>query len=148
MGSIGNSGPIPKRSDQRRRNNKPTVAIDTAPGATNVEIPDADPDWIPAARRWYESLAESGQSVFYQPSDWATAWVWAELLNGVLDGGKPSAMMISAWASGATDLLVTEGSRRRMRLELAKAKAGDPDLDSAVTDLDAMRKRFAGKTGS
>ena len=35
----------------------------------------------PAARRWFESLAESGQSAFYEPSDWATAYVLAETMS-------------------------------------------------------------------
>jgi hypothetical protein len=45
-------GPIPKRSDQRRRTNKPKPSqeIVTLQAARVVEIPDADPSWHPVAR--------------------------------------------------------------------------------------------------
>lgn len=140
---MGERGPVPTRSDQRRRNNKPEIDVDTPKGAENVEIPEAGP-WTAPALRWYESLAESGQSVFYEPSDWAQAWIWAELLDRELQRGKPSAMMIAQWAAGASELLTTEGARRRTRIELAKANAGDPDKDNAVDDLAAFRKRLTG----
>lgn len=141
---MGDHGPIPKRSDQRRRMNKPEIEIERAPGkpVSEVEIPEADPLWLPATLRWYESLAESGQSHWYEPSDWATAWIWADLLDRELQRGKPSAMMIAQWAAGASELLTTEGARRRMRIELAKAGEGDPDKDNAVSDLEAFRKRM------
>jgi hypothetical protein len=137
------AGPIPKRSDQRRRRNQSDMPITSARGAASVAIPEAGSYWDPAATRWYESLAESGQSYFYEPSDWAQAWVWAEMLSRVLQQGeRPSSQLIMAWSAGATELLTTEGARRRLRLELERAKDVDEDEDAAVTALNEYRSRF------
>ena len=72
------SGVPPKRSDQRRRANTPAAGEPVkAPAGPVVEGIVADPSWHPIMRRWFESLAESGQSAFYEASDWATAAVVA-----------------------------------------------------------------------
>lgn len=139
----GTTGPIPKRSDQRRRRNKDEIDTDSAPGAQGVEVPVAHEDWSEAATRWYEALGESGQSYWYEPSDWAQAWILAEMLDRVLTSTKPNAMMFNSWLQGAAELLTTEGARRRMRIELAKAGVEDPEKDSAVSDLEAFRNRLA-----
>lgn len=106
-------------------------------------MPVPDEAWHPAARRWYDSLAESGQARFYEASDWATAWVWAELLSRQMFAERPSAQMVSAWASGATELLTTEGARRRARLELERAGSVDEDEDAAVVALDDYQRRLS-----
>jgi len=146
---MGDRGPVPKRSDQRRRVNKPEIEIESAPGmaAEDVEIPEASALWLPATKRWYESLAQSGQSRWYEPSDWAQAWILTELLDREMQSGRANGMIIGAWMSGASELLTTEGARRRMRIELAKGNATDPDLDSAVSDLEAFRKMRTGNSG-
>lgn len=143
MRDASNSGPIPKRSDQRRRMNKDAVAIDSAPGAEFVEVPAANDEWSKPAKRWYESLAESGQARWFEPSDWAQAWILTEMLDRVMTSSKPSAMMFNAWLQGAGELLTTEGTRRRMRMELTRGEKSDQDKDSAVADLDAFRMRLA-----
>lgn len=126
------SGPIPKRSDERRRRNKPEGAsVTSAPANVVVSAPDADESWHEIARDWFRSLAESGQAVFYQPSDWQTARVWAELLSRQLASGRPSSQMVAAWAAGATELLTTEGARRRARIEL---EVPSEDEDEAAAD--------------
>jgi hypothetical protein len=78
-------GPAPKRDEERRRRNKPTtetikVNLDETL-AGEIEIPAPDEDWHPIAIRWYMSLTKSGQSIFYEPSDWETAYVLAETLS-------------------------------------------------------------------
>ena len=137
----GTRGPVPNRSDQRRRTNKPEVPIVSASsGSVAASQPPADESWHRLAVDWYRALAVSGQSEFFQASDWAQAQVWAHLLSVELLKDKPSAMMIAAWASGAGELLTTEGARRRMRIELERAKPSDPGEDHAdatVTDLTA-----------
>lgn len=139
----GRTGPVPKRTDQRRRRNKPDVAVTSAPAAPSVTCPEPDETWHSAAARWYGSLSESGQARFYEPSDWAQAWVWADLLSRALNQGeRPSAQLIMAWAAGATELLTTEGSRRRMRMELKRAGQVDEDEEAAVAALDDYRARF------
>lgn len=135
-------GPVPNRSDQRRRRNKDDIDIEKAAPANEATIPDANPEWVPAVTRWYEALGESGQAVFYESSDWAQAWILADLLNSQMDSFKPNGMIISAWLHGAGELLTTEGARRRMRIELAKGKKADPEQVAAIASLDAFRDRF------
>lgn len=142
-GIPGRGGPVPKRSDQRRRRNKTEGGIDTAPGASEVEIPEADSNWHPIAIDWFESLALSGQSIYYQPSDWQVARLVAEGMSRMLTMGKFSAIAFQAIMSSMTSLLVTEGDRRRMRLELERAKPADPDEDASVTVLSDWAKRLA-----
>lgn len=138
-GKPGSGGPVPKRSSQRRRTNKPEVPIITAPSiATIPTAPEPDGSWHLLACEWFSALGASGQSQFFEPSDWAQAKVWAHLLSVELFKDKPSAMMVTAWASGAAELLTTEGARRRMRIELERAAPSDPGQDHAdatVTDL-------------
>lgn len=148
-------GPPPKRSEERRRRNKDAVEtekVDIAELASHdVEIPVADENWHPVAAMWYESLKSSGQSIFYEPSDWATAYVLADVLdrwlkpqdvkvgqigvgNGDSAGGdityvfeqKILAMpggTLTAILKGMSALMVTEGERRRLKIELERQKA-------------------------
>jgi len=143
------SGPVPKRSDQRRRMNK-------VPGLEKVEIPAEHrgpdlpmsiPDPHPLAFAWYESLRDSGQAYYYEPSDWAQAAIWTQVLSDQLKQMKPSAMMIQTWSSAASELLTTEGVRRRMRLELLKGEQGDEDEEAAVLAIDDYQKRLGGGAG-
>lgn len=138
-------GPIPKRSDQRRRRNVPEGGITAAPSfVTAVHAPAPSEHWHPIARDWYASLADSGQAAFYEPSDWQVARVWAEVLSQQLQTDRMSAVMIQAWASSAAELLTTEGSRRRARLELERGDHADPDEDASVTAIDAYRAQLGG----
>jgi hypothetical protein len=81
-------------------------------------VPDVDEAWHPIARRWFGSLRSSGQAAFYQDSDWATAVYVAEAMSRNLVAGRFSAQLFAAVMSGMTELLTTEGARRRARLEL------------------------------
>lgn len=132
------SGPVPKRSSQRHRKGGTSFTPpDTAPGARDVVMPDPDPAWHPIALGWYMSLADSGQSFYYQPSDWAMAQYVAEAMSKNLNQGKFSSMLFANVISAAGNLMATEGDRRRLRLELTQAQEadGDSDTDRAIADL-------------
>lgn len=137
---MGTRGPVPKASSQRRRMNKPEIPISTAPGAQAAPEP-ADESWHPIAKDWYESLAMSGQSAFYQRSDWATARYVAQAMSNNLLAGRFSAQLFAAVMAATTSLLATEGDRRRLRIELERAKAEPEGPDEVVTELDAYRRR-------
>lgn len=94
------------------------------------------------ARAWYGSLAESGQHAWYEPSDWQVARVWAEVLSRQLAAERISAVMVQAWAASASELLTTEGARRRARLELERAGAVDEDADACVVAMERYRQRL------
>lgn len=155
-GVKGAGGPPPKRSEQRRRANKAVVPVDTAAGAARVEEPAANSKWHPVAKRWFESLGRSGQSVFYEPSDWATAYLVAESISrelkpqpiGNTEDGQPvmatlppKGASLSAWLRAMTVLMATEGDRRRLRLELSRpGPAGEVETD--VSELAEYRRRL------
>ena len=151
-------GPVPKRSTQRRRQNKteePTVA----PAADEVDVPEADEHWHAVARHWYESLGRSGQSAFYEPSDWALAYMLAESISRDLkpqvvgvneETGKPVMAVIpmkgaslAAYLKAMTALLATEGDRRRAGIELERGGAVPEVDDDEVPNLDEYRRRAA-----
>lgn len=157
---MGSRGPAPKRSEQRRRRNKPVTeervgGVTKVEGAVGVEAPAPDENWHPIAKRWYASLAESGQRVFYEPSDWATAYLMAESISrdfqpqvvGVTDGGEPIRELIplkganlSAYLRAMTALLVTEGDRRRAAVELQRGSSDGDDQPAGVTDIRSWRE--------
>jgi len=141
----GPRGPVPNRSTQRRRTNSPET--ESAPTATAepVEQPEAEADWHPLAAEWYLSLGKSGQSAFYEASDWAQARIWTDLLSRTMRNAKgPSAMLVTAWAAGAAELLTTEGARRRMRLELERERPVDADAEAADATVTSLMTRLGG----
>lgn len=155
---MGNRGPVPKRSSQRRRRNEPEGGPITthASGSVDPEPPPADEEWHPIARAWYESLAASGQSHFYEPSDWATAVLMAESMSrdlnpqvvGITDSGQVvteriplKGASLSSYLKAMSVLLVTEGDRRRARLELTRPQAATGE-EADVSELDDYRRRL------
>lgn len=144
---MGARGPVGKRSEERRRRNKPEgPELVQAPSGPPVDVPDLpepDGDWHEIATDWYLSLRESGQAAFYQASDWATARYAAELMSRLLKSDRaPNGQLVAALNSVMGSLLTTEGDRRRARIELERKPAG-PQLAS-VKPLDAYRDLAGG----
>ncbi|WP_371671237.1 hypothetical protein OG985_28620 [Streptomyces sp. NBC_00289] len=86
--------------------------------ARPAKIPNADRNWHPIAKRLWDSLKESGQADFYQQSDWALAYSLCEDLSYYKKSGKRSGQMLQTIYSAFERLLVAEGDRRRVRIEL------------------------------
>lgn len=144
---MGTHGPIPKRSEERRRRNKDDgpglVQAPSGPPPDLPTLPEPDELWHPIARDWYLSLRESGQAQFYEPSDWAMARYAAELMSrGLASDRPPNGQFVSALDSVMARLLTTEGDRRRARIELERKPAG-AQLAS-VKPLDAYRDLAGG----
>lgn len=153
---MGSRGPVPKRDAERRRYK--SQATDTVAVEGQVAIPPADPKWHKIARSWYEALAVSGQSQFYEPSDWGTAYLIAESISRDL---KPQAVgadpltgkvirarvplrgaSLAAYLKAMACLMVTEGDRRRASLEIRRS-AKEPELAS-VSVMDEYRDMLGG----
>lgn len=159
---MGERGPVPKRTTQRRRTNKPkipTTSVKTPAGAAPIVAPGPDQTWHPVARSWYESLVVSGQAEFYQPSDWSTAVLIAESMSrdlspqfvGFTESGEVihesiplKGASLSAYLRAMSVLMVTEGDRRRLSLELAAAPKADPDAERAAGTVTDIRSRLGG----
>jgi hypothetical protein len=136
---------VPKRSTERRRQNKDSKVETAKPLTEKVEIPPADSSWHPIALGWYDSLAESGQSQFYEPSDWwAAQYVANAMSRNLKQRAKFSAVLFASVMSGMTDLLTTEAARRRVRLEIERN--GEPEQLGGIAVMADYRKRLgAGK---
>lgn len=141
-------GPPPKRSDQRRRRNKPdesqpklTVVKDDTPRPA-LKAPRVSPSWHPLMKDWFRSLKQSGQARFYEPSDWQTARLLAEVMSQELNSGEGvKASMLGEFNRAAASLMTTEGERRRLRVELQAADADSVD-DEASSVMSQYKEMF------
>ena len=136
---MGTRGPVPKRIEERlgHMSSADKEAVERVPLTGAVVAPPVDDAWHPIALRWYESLADSGQAQFYEPSDWATAAYLAEAMSRNLHAGQRfSAQLFAAVMSGMSNLLVTEGDRRRVRLELERLPDEAVPKLALVTPID------------
>ena len=137
---MGSRGPAPKRAAARIRRNKDTPQPNTVATSGSVKPPPASGTWHPQARRWYRSLGKSGQSRYFEPSDWEFARLQAELLSLELRRFRPRATMISIIFAAMRGLGVTEGDRRRMSIEIERRADDVPEDDDKVAVMDRYRR--------
>lgn len=131
-------GPVPKRSEERIRRNKEETPVDKVEVEGEVDVPPLDfPDPHPMIQDFYDSLALSGQAKFYEPSDWQFARVTCHFLDQLIKSSRPSGQLLATVSSMLTEMLVNEGSRRRVRLEIEREQQ-KTEL-STVSDLFAER---------
>jgi hypothetical protein len=123
-------GPVPKRSDQRRRRNKPAIDISKVDGAA-AEAPDLGIEVHPIVADWYAALSLGPEAQFYTPAMWQRARIVARMLSGVLESGRPSSQMYAALQSDMKSLLVDAGELRRLGIEV---QAAAPAADDNVID--------------
>lgn len=136
---MGLKGPIPKRSDERVRRNK-DEALEKVQAIGVVRQPALGlDDPHPIVNDLYLSLKDSAQSRFYEPSDWEYARFCLYFADQLLKSRRPSAQLLASVQTMLTDLLVSEGSRRRVRLEVERSQSGGDVLDVA----DMFRQRLA-----
>lgn len=139
-GKPGVSSTVPKR-DAQRRYKRAGPCTDTVDMTTTVEVPELGLDDVhPLAKDFYESLAISGQSRYYEPSDWQRARVMIWSLSKMLDSGRPSAMLIAALQKDMADLLVSEAERRRVRMEISRGVPDTSERDARVSQMAAYRR--------
>lgn len=140
-------GPVPKRSDQRRRRNKPEAdapAVVVAMGQQVVKPPTEDRAWHPYAKQWFRSLKRSGQAQFYQESDWQEARLVCWLITQELSSPTGArAGMMDVIFSRADALMTTEGARRRLRVELITPKVTDEAKAATVSIMEQYRADLA-----
>ena len=121
---MGLRGPVGLRSDQEtfghHRTKADLAAVTKAPAGRKVLWPGSLPTWEPEARQMYEGLKASGQAQFFEQSDVAVAFFLACQTQRFLEEGGRNGQMFSAIMGGWTDLLATESSRRRLRIELQR----------------------------
>lgn len=115
------------------------------------------PAWHPIAQMMWESAKRSGQVIFMEPSDWASLYVMCESLDRDLkpqvvgiaeESGEPVYAVIplkgsslNAYRSVMASLMMLEGDRRKLRLELERKKRIDAAAEGGqVVDIVQRRK--------
>lgn len=135
------SGPVPNRSEdlarprERKGSDIVPVTKGTARPVTIPDPPEGENEWHPISLMLWEALKTSGQADFFQNSDWAYAYhICEELSNYKQSGGGRgrNGQILTAINSAMTELLVTEGARRRVRLELEAPADPTPGASVAV----------------
>jgi hypothetical protein len=132
-------GPIPKRSEERRRRNKDNP-IDMVAVIGKVKPAPCPVGLHPQARSWYRSFTASGMAKYYESTDWQQLRVLAIILSKLLASPRVSAQLFAAWASAVSELGPTEGSRRRMHIEIQRSKSSA----EPVSNIEAYRRAKSG----
>lgn len=99
-----------------------------------IPIPGANPKWKPSAQSWFRSLALSGQSDFFEASDWATAVAAAEAYDVFLR--TYNASILAQFVRLTERLGCTISDRKRARIELDEPTPTDADEDYADDVID------------
>jgi hypothetical protein len=122
--------------------NDPRYIKVSAGSATGSEhpIPTADPSWKPKARSWYNSLALSGQSQFYEPCDWATAVAAADAYDVFLRTHNASIM--AQFTRLVEKLGCTITDRKKSRIELEEPPSDDEDEEAADQAVQGWQGRL------
>lgn len=134
-------GPVPKRSESRTRRNKPENegGIPLSKGErVEYRVPPVDSSWHPRAKQWYRSMARSGMRDYYELSDFEYARILCDALTEYYK--RPTAMMLATILQGMTSLGVTEGERRRMRIELEDPK--EAETSASLVAIDTYRAQL------
>lgn len=138
---MGVRGPVPNRSDDLSRDrdsNRSERAPITKGMSRAASVPEPDPEWHPIARMIWDSAIESGQADFYESSDYAFLFSICDDMSEYKRSAKRSAMMFAALNQAFETLLITEGARRRARIELQD----DVQEEAEVVDMDERRRRI------
>lgn len=161
-------GPVPKKDAERRRRNKTpesggsTSAIPAEVVNVDellvgeVEIPVPDEDWHPIAKQIYEAQTKSGQVLWMEPSDWSMLYLLCESISrdlnpqvvGITEEGDVvkdviplKGASLSSYLKAFEALLMAEGGRRRLRIELERQKRLDAAADGAAKVVDIVQRR-------
>lgn len=80
--------------------------------------PPKNKDWSDSAKLIWTSLSKSIQASLYEETDWAIAYQLMGRITDYQAQAKRNSELLTGIAQGFDSLLMTEGSRRRLRLEV------------------------------
>lgn len=132
---MGTRGPVPHRSNDlsRERDVNRSGRPDITRGELlPTDIPEADPEWHEIAKMLWEGAATSGQRDYYQNSDWALLYSLCDDFSDYKNQGRRSATMAATLYAATSSLLLTEGDRRRARIELSAPVENEDDASITV----------------
>jgi hypothetical protein len=117
----GPRGPVPKLiAERRRRNGADGPKLLTLPAGEPLRVPAADPAWHPVIIAWFEGLRSGPEGEFLTAAGWGFVRYLAERESRNLQLARPSAQTSALFVAAQSDLLTTEGARRRLRIELER----------------------------
>lgn len=126
-----------KRSTERRRQNEDGMPITVGKGVKGEAKLPAE-YWLDPVRDLYESLEVSGQSQYFQQSDWAMAWLTCDRLHKLFIEPRLNGQVLTTLFERLGTLGVTEGDRRKMKIELDN---GDVEIDpDEIASEESMRE--------
>lgn len=133
---MGTRGPIPKRSDQRVRRNKTGedgLEVTKVEFGGAVTAPKLDLGYTPhpLVQDFWDSIPLSGQARTMEPSDWQYMRIALYVLDDMLTNKNISAMKLAEVNKMFSALLVAEGDRRRVKLEIERQEAEATVFDVA-----------------
>lgn len=136
---MGERGPVPNRSEDlardpsRKGGDRGNITFGEL---RPVTIPQMDESWHPIAKLLWQSMLNSGQRDFYQDTDWAFGYSLMEDLTRYKEPQlnrfgeeyfKRSGEMLKTIYTAMERLLICEGDRRRVRIELTAPDTGEDD---------------------
>ena len=133
-------GPIPKRQEERIRRNKPETPVVVLHASGSVKIPELGlEDPHPITLELWDSMTQSAQGRYYEPSDWAYARFTLHFVDDLVKSNRVNGQVLATVHTMMSDLLVTEGSRRKVRIEVERN-----EVKENITDIAALfRQRLA-----
>ena len=143
-------GPIPMRSDDLARpeydaNRKGNIQLKKGKSIPS-EPKAADPEWETLASEVYTSMMNSGMSAFFEASDWAMLYLLCDHLSDLRktykETGRLPAIIFQTVMRELNSLGMSEGERRRMRIEL-EAEVADDSEEATITVIDSYREKLA-----
>ena len=141
---MGSRGPVPKRSEDRKRRNEVNVTRAASGSPDGVVWPEAPEEWTLVARMLWESLPKSGQSRFYEQSDVALAFFACQEISEYQLSPKKNAQRLSSILTALSSLCVAEGDRRRVGIELSRGDEELSEEEATVTVMNQWKKRMEG----
>jgi hypothetical protein len=161
-------GPVPKKDAERRRRNKTPESegsLSAIPAQVvnvddllvgEVEVPVPDEGWHPIARLMYDSVLRSGQVIWMEPSDWSALYLMCESISrdlnpqvvGITEDGEVvkeqiplKGASLSSYLKAMASLMMLEGDRRRLRIELERQKRIDAAAEGDGKVVDIVQRR-------
>lgn len=166
--AVGNAGkkpgPIPKRKEDLHGNRSKeeltgatvtkvsatakAVTIPHAPKQAKKGEPDLPGQWHPTAYRIWESAKRSPyHKQYFQDTDWAVLFHCMEELTAYKRKGSSNGQILQSINNQLAELMLTEGARRRLGVEIDTAEEEDPGKRASVSIIDGMLSSY-GQEGS
>lgn len=124
----GKRGPVPARTETLIGHSakEKQEAVTKIAMSGRVAPPNPNPEWGPAARALYDAALESGQSKYYEPTDWWMLLFTCREVDSYCNDKRPSAFNLQVLLQMFSQLLLTEAERRRVQVEIDRGPTEDP----------------------